>query len=78
MGMQRADALTVVHHDDTTSVFLNVTYTLDRDELRVVTARGDVRTFPMHDVLTTHVRLTHQRRPSYVGRMPTDSWPVGA
>jgi hypothetical protein len=59
--MQRADELTVVHHDDTTSQFTDVTYALDRDGLRVVTAGGDEKAFPLHDVLTTHVRLTHQR-----------------
>jgi hypothetical protein len=59
----RADALTVVHHDDTTSEFTDVTYALDREGLRVVTACGDEKAFPLHDVLTTHVRLTHQRRP---------------
>jgi hypothetical protein len=58
----RADELTVVHHDDTTSRFTDVTYALDRDGLRVVTAGGDEKAFALHDVLTTHVRLTHQRR----------------
>jgi hypothetical protein len=62
-AMLRADELTVVHHDDTTSKFVDVTYALDRDGLRVITAGGDETAFPGHDVLTTHVRLTHQRRP---------------
>jgi hypothetical protein len=61
--MQRADELTIVHHDDTTSRFTDVTYTLDREGLRVITAGGDEKAFPGHDVLTTHVRLAHQRRP---------------
>ena len=59
--MLRADALTVVHHDDTTSEFVDVSYTLCRAGLRVVTAGGDEKAFAGHDVLTTHVRLTHAR-----------------
>jgi hypothetical protein len=55
--MLRADELTVVHHDDTTSQFTDVSYTLDRAGLRVVTAGGDERAFSGHDVLTTHVRV---------------------
>jgi hypothetical protein len=51
--MLRADELTVVHHDDTMSCFTDVTYTLGRDGLRVITATGDEKAFPMHDVLTT-------------------------
>src|SRR3954447_5156251 len=61
--MLRADALTVVHHDDTTSHFEDVSYALDRDGLRVVTAAGQVTAFPINDILTTLARLTHQRRP---------------
>jgi hypothetical protein len=59
----RADELTIVHHDDTTSRFTDVSYTLDRSGLRVITAGGDEKAFSGHDVLTTHVRLAHQRRP---------------
>lgn len=59
----RADELTVVHHDDTTSQFLDVTYTLDRAGLRVFTAAGDERAFGVHDILTMHVNIAHQRRP---------------
>lgn len=59
--MLRADELMVVHHDDTTSMFMDVTYALDREGLRVITAGGDEKTFPGHDVLTTHARLTHRR-----------------
>ena len=58
--MQRADELTVVHHDDTVSRFTDVTYTLTRQGLRVLTAGGDEKAFPGHDVLTTHVRTTHR------------------
>ena len=58
--MLRADELTVVHHDDTVSHFTDVTYTLDRDGLRVLTANGDEKAFPGHDVLTTHVRTSHR------------------
>ena len=60
--MLRADALTVVHHDDTTSEFVDVSYALDRSGLRIVTAYGDEKVFAGHDVLTTHVRLTHAGR----------------
>jgi hypothetical protein len=54
--MQRADELTVVHHDDTVSRFLDVKYTLSRDGLRLITSGGSERHFPSHEVLTTHVR----------------------
>jgi len=54
--MQRADELTVVHHDDTVSRFLDVTYTLGRDGLRLITGDGAERHFASHEVLTTHVR----------------------
>lgn len=54
--MQRADELTVVHHDDTVSRFTDVTYTLGRDGLRLVTSGGREEHFPRHDVLTTHAR----------------------
>jgi hypothetical protein len=54
--MQRADELTVVHHDDTESRFTDVSYTLNRDGLRLVTSGGTERSFARHDVLTTHVR----------------------
>ena len=54
--MQRADELTVVHHDDSVSRFTDVTYTLSRDGLRLVTAGGSERLIPRHDVLTTHAR----------------------
>lgn len=54
--MQRADELTVVHHDDTVSRFRDVTYTLGRDGLRLITGDGGERHFPSHEVLTTHAR----------------------
>lgn len=54
--MQRADELTVVHHDDSVSRFIDVTYTLSRDGLRLVTSAGRERHFPSHEVLTTHAR----------------------
>jgi hypothetical protein len=53
-GMLRADTLTVVHHDDTISRFIDVTYTISREGLRVITATGDEKAFSPHDVLTTH------------------------
>ena len=56
MAMQRADELTVVHHDDTVSRFLDVTYTLGRDGLLLITGDGSERYFPRHEVLTTHAR----------------------
>jgi len=54
--MQRADELTIVHHDDTVSRFVDVAYTLRRDGLQVVTDGGGERWFPRHEVLTTHAR----------------------
>jgi hypothetical protein len=54
--MQRADELTVVHHDDTVSRFTDVTYTLTRQGLRVVTATGAEQAFRCDEVLTTHAR----------------------
>jgi hypothetical protein len=77
-GMLRADALTVVHHDDTISEFTDVAYSLDRGGLRVVTRAGDEKSFPVHDILTTHVVLAHQRRPADDHRASAGSWPVGA
>jgi hypothetical protein len=56
-----ADELTVVHHDDTESRFTDVTYMLSRDGLRIVTATGDEKAFPGHDVLTTHAHRRHDR-----------------
>jgi hypothetical protein len=58
--MLRADELTIVHHDDTVSHFTDVTYTLSRDGLRVLTATGDEKAFPGHEVLTTHAVRAHQ------------------
>jgi hypothetical protein len=55
--MQRADELTVVHHDDTVSRFTDVRYTLSREGLRLITAGGGEHLFPRHEVLTTHARL---------------------
>ena len=52
--MLRADELTVVYHDDTVSRFTDVVYTIDRDRIRVIGTTGDERTFPRHEVLTTH------------------------
>ena len=58
--MQRADELIVVHHDDTISRFADVKYTLGRAGLRVVSADGAEVFFASHEVLTTHVLLTHR------------------
>ena len=57
--MQRADELLVVHHDDTTSTFTKVHYTLDRTGLRITTTDGTEHIFPRHEILTTHVLLSH-------------------
>ena len=57
--MQRADTLTVIRHDDTVSTFTDVHYTLDRAGLRVTAPDGTERTFPRHEILTTHVLLAH-------------------
>ncbi len=61
-AMLHADALTVVHHDDTVSEFTDVRYVLDRHGLRVVTAAGDEKSIPGHDVLTTHAVRCHPGR----------------
>lgn len=61
--MLRADELTVVHHDDTVSHFTDVHYSLGRDGLRVVTASGDEKALPGHDILTTHASLAHRDGP---------------
>ncbi|MBU2664250.1 hypothetical protein KOI35_12175 [Actinoplanes bogorensis] len=53
--MLEAHELTVVHHDDTVSRFLDVRYTLGRDGLRVVTESGE-RHFPPHEILHTHAK----------------------
>ncbi len=58
--LQRADQLTVVHHDDTESRFTDVSYSLSRAGLRIITATGDEREFPGHDILTTHVTFAHE------------------
>jgi hypothetical protein len=57
--MLKADELMVVHHDDTVSRFTDVTYTIGREGLRVVTASGDETEFARHDVLTTHAAAAH-------------------
>jgi hypothetical protein len=61
--MQRADELIVVHHDDTVSRFADVTYTLGRTGLRVVSADGTEQVFACHEVLMTHVLLAHRPAP---------------
>jgi len=61
--MQRADELIVVHHDDTISRFADVKYTLGRAGLRVASADGAETFFASHEVLTTHVLLTHRLAP---------------
>jgi hypothetical protein len=51
--MLRADELTVVHHDDSVSLFTDVRYTLGRAGLHVVLATGEEIRFASHEVLTT-------------------------
>ena len=51
--MLRADTLTVVHHDDTVSVFTDVRYMLGRRGLHILLASGEEIIFAQHDVLTT-------------------------
>lgn len=58
--MQHADLLTVVHHDDTTTDFTDVRYTLTRAGLRVLDADDTETVLDTHDVLTTHARINHQ------------------
>lgn len=62
MTMLRADLLTVVHLDGTTSQFTDVSYTLGNHGIRVVTACGDEQAFGEFDVLTTHASLAQTRR----------------
>lgn len=73
--MLRADMLRVVHHDDTVSEFTDVSYTLDRTGLRVVTATGDEKVFGGHEVLTTHAHLLHQYAPGDARRATADDPP---
>jgi hypothetical protein len=65
-GVLRADELTVIHHDDTVSHFTDVTYMIGREGLRVITATGDEKAFPQHDILTTlataRPTIPHPRR----------------
>jgi hypothetical protein len=58
--VQRADQLTVVHHDDTISHFADVTYTLARAGLHVIGADGTETVIARHEILTTHVVLTNR------------------
>lgn len=62
-GLQRADELIVVHHDDTVSHFTGVRYTLGRSGLRVLGPDGAETVIACHDVLTTHVKRAHSRTP---------------
>ena len=56
--MQRADELTILHHDDTMSRFTDIHYTLGRAGLRMLTADGTETLIPQHEILTTHVLLS--------------------
>jgi hypothetical protein len=49
--MQHADTLTVVHHDDTRTLYTDVRYALDRDGVRIRTLDGEVA---FTDILTVH------------------------
>lgn len=61
--MQRADRLTVIRHDDTTTVHDDVRYTLTREGLQILDATGAETTVPAFDLLTTHASATHTRTP---------------
>lgn len=57
--MQRADQLTVVHHDDSTQDYTDVRYTLTRTGLNILTASGEQLHIDAHDMLTHHATVTH-------------------
>ena len=63
--MLRADTLTVVHHDDTVSIFTDVRYTLGRRGLHIVLASGEEIIFAQHDVLTTRADAAAQIDAAY-------------
>jgi len=52
--MQRADRLTVVYHNDTTTDHDDVRYALTAQGLRILDAAGTETQLPAHQVLTTH------------------------
>ena len=54
-AMQSAHRLTVVLHDDTTTTYTDVRYTLTRAGVRILDATGAETAWPAFDVLTTHV-----------------------
>lgn len=58
--MQRADLLTVVHHDDTTRDFTDVRYTITRAGLRILNADDTETLLHTHDVLTSHAHTHHR------------------
>lgn len=57
--MLRADELTVVHPDGTTSEFTDVRYALHGGSVRILTAGGDEKVFPDHAVFTCHATRFH-------------------
>jgi hypothetical protein len=60
-AVHRADRLTVVHHDDSTTDYTDVRYQLTRAGLRILDAAGTETDLCTHDVLTTHALTTHAR-----------------
>ena len=64
--MLRADELTVVHHDDSVSLFTDVRYTLGRSGLHVVLATGEEIVFPARGPdHPCRRRRRHGRRTAY-------------
>lgn len=59
--MQRADRLTVVHHDDTRTEYDNVRYRLTFAGVWILNATGATTELPANDVLTTEAHVI--RRP---------------
>ena len=49
--MPHADTLTVVHHDDTRTSYIDVRYQLHRDGIRIWSADGE---HAITDILMTH------------------------
>lgn len=68
--MQHADMLTVVHHDDTSTSYTDVRYTLDRQGVRIWSDSGE-HTFT--DVLTTHSYRNREPRAALPGAAPHGS-----
>lgn len=55
--MQHADRLTVVHHDDSTTEYDDVRYTLTAAGVRILDADGGEQLLSHNDVLTTDAHV---------------------